>query len=71
MKLEYQIYVVTDDFGNKNAVVACDESERLMVSGMKNPDGESVHFDSEVYHIKNWCEDNGLEYREIAMVADV
>ena len=71
MKLNYKIYVAIDDSGEKCATVADDPYTVAQIYGLCRPDGEELYFESDVRHLKGWCEENGLEYREVFMEADV
>jgi len=71
MRFDYKLYVVTDDFGRKDAVVAGQECDGVQICGMKNPEGKDVYFESEAYHLQHWCGDNGLFYKEYPMWVEV
>jgi hypothetical protein len=71
MKFNYEIYVVTDSYNNKYAVVANEPADDVQISGMKNHLGERIYFESEAYHLNKWCEENGLNLNIIEMEVDV
>jgi hypothetical protein len=60
MKFEYAVYVVTDSFGNKTAVVSEEPCDCVHVCGMRGFNGQDIFFETEAYHLDKWCENNGL-----------
>jgi len=71
MKITYFIYVVNDSHGKKDATVANEPSDTIQICGMKDKKGEALYFESDAYHLKNWCDENGLEMDAIKMDAHV
>lgn len=54
-----------DSRGNKTAAVAEDSSSGVMVSGLYGRAGELLHFESDAYHLPNWCSEHDIELRVI------
>jgi len=71
MKIEYLIYTVTDSHGNKDATVCNESSDTIQICGMKNKDNGDTYFESDAYHLKNWCEENNFELNTLKMDAHV
>jgi hypothetical protein len=61
--VKVKIYLVKDSFNNKDACVVSDSCETVQVCGMKDKNGESLYFESDAYHLDNWCAENGLEIK--------
>lgn len=36
-------------------------ADTVQVCGLQNPQGYSIYFESELYHLPSWCEENGVE----------
>lgn len=60
-----KIYLMADSHGNRTSVVVADSSDSAMVSGLRGRENESLHFESEAYHLPNWCIENGIELRVV------
>ena len=71
MNIEYWIYVVADSHGNKDAVVANEPADTVQICGMRSKLGNPVHFESDAYHLEEWCKDEEFSYEAIKMDAEV
>jgi len=71
LKINYLIYVVTDNEGNKNAGVVNDNNDTVHLSGLKNRDGIAAGFEAKFYHLEYFCWIHGMEFRTISMDADI
>lgn len=59
-----------DSHGNKTSVTVEEGSDTAQVCGMLNKDGEKVYFESEAYHIYNFCDENNIELKIIEQKFD-
>ena len=71
MKIDYLIYCVTDKHGNQDAVVVNESSDTVQICGMKSTEYEVLHFEDSAYHLCSWCEEYGLELKEVKMSTEV
>jgi hypothetical protein len=62
VKVEYEIYIVTDSHGNSCSAVANESGDKIALWSLKKTNGEPVYFESEAYHLANFCEEHGLKY---------
>ena len=65
MKVNYITYLVRDSHGNEDFDVAREEGNTISICGMKTKVGDNLFFECEAYHLKQWCEEEGLEYKMI------
>lgn len=61
---DYMVYGVMDSHGNMWAGVSPEPADDVQVCGMKDKEGKDLHFESEAYHLQDWCKKNGLKYVE-------
>ena len=62
-EIHSRIYMVKDNFGNQD-YAACGEScDVIQIQGLKREDGTTPYFESDAYHLANWCESHGFQYR--------
>ena len=57
-------YLLRDAHGQAEAVVVTEPSDTVHVCGLKNTAGETLHFESDAYHLRKWAADNGMEFRK-------
>jgi len=65
MRLDYKIYVIEDTHGNKCGIATTDSSDIVMVYNIYDESKKILHFESDAYHLENWCKENRLIYKEI------
>lgn len=70
MRVKATIFLVQDMHGNKDYAVVGDTSDTVQINGMRDQDGMLLHFESEAYHLKSWCKENGISCREIVRQYD-
>jgi hypothetical protein len=61
LTVQFYVYVITDANGRREAVVANDPSDTVMVQAIRRQ-RELLTFESEAYHLKKWAEENGFTY---------
>lgn len=61
--VQYKIYVVKDSFKNIWSIVTDEDYNDVQICGMVRDDGEKLYFESEAYHIEQWCRENKLDLR--------
>ena len=71
MLFTYNIYVVEDVYGKKQAAVADDGSETVQICGMVNAEGECEYFESEAYHLPYWCTENNFKLTVIEKTEEI
>lgn len=64
-KVKTKIYLMEDSHGNRTAAVVEDSSSSAMVCGMHGRENELLHFESDAYHLPNWCSEHNIELRVI------
>lgn len=66
MKIEigFLVYAVWDGHDNFDSAVVDESCETIQITGMKSKNGDSLHFESDAYHLENWCNENNLEYQK-------
>jgi len=64
LKVSFVVYACRDSHGNYDAALCEDPSDTIQICLMKDKNGKGIYFESEAYHLENWCEENGLEYTE-------
>lgn len=58
---KYTAWLVRDTFGgSKSGVTQC-SNDTVFIDSLLNPQGYSLCFEAEFYHLERWCEENGLE----------
>ncbi len=62
-----KIYLIKDSHGNEVSATCQDSCDTIQINGISNKGGESIFFESEAYHLKEWCEDFELEYKCVDM----
>lgn len=62
MEIDYTIYLVRDTHGHQDYAVALDGADTIQICGMKDADSQPLYFESEVYHLSSWCNDNDLQF---------
>jgi hypothetical protein len=60
--IPFYVYATKDVHGNYDAAVCDDESDCIQICGMKDKDGNPIYFESDAYHLHDWCKENGLAY---------
>lgn len=70
MEITSRIYLVKDSHGNRAYAVAEDGSNTVQVCGMKNKENKDIYFESEAYHLHQFCRDNDIEIKTINRVED-
>lgn len=65
MNITTKIFLMLDSHGNRAAVVVEDSSTNAMVCGLHGRDNELLHFESDAYHLPNWCSEHNIELRVI------
>jgi len=63
VQVQYKIYVVKDSFKNTYSVVTDEDCNDVQICGMFRDDGEKLYFESEAYHLEQWCRENKLDLR--------
>jgi hypothetical protein len=63
--ITFKIYLFTDSSGKINYVVCEDSSSTVMVYGMRDQRGRTLHFEAEAYHLPIWCQENGIALKVI------
>lgn len=63
MKVNSIIYLVKDGFGQKSFASCEDSSDTIQICGLQNTGEESLYFESDAYHLSEWCGINGLQYK--------
>ena len=63
MKVYSKIYLVQDGFGQRAFASCEDSSDTIQICGLQNSGEETQHFESDAYHLKEWCEGNGFKYK--------
>lgn len=61
---EYIIYIGVDTFGGKWSTVAEESGVIVQIYGLKKADGAPALFESEAYHLANYCKENGIQLSE-------
>lgn len=64
MKIEFTAYLLWDNHGNKLGLVVNDNNDIVCVPGLRDDEGNLLHFESEAYHLKNWVKENKLNIAE-------
>ena len=63
MKVYSRIYLVEDGFGQR-ASASCEEScDTIQISGLQNSGEENQYFESDAYHLEEWCRVNEFKYK--------
>ena len=63
MKAYSRIYLVEDGFGQR-ASASCEEScDTIQISGLQNSGEENQYFESDAYHLEEWCRVNEFKYK--------
>lgn len=65
MKFTYVIYHMKDAFGKQAAAVAEEGCNDVQICGLRDKAGKEQYFESEAYHLQDWCNEHGIEYRSI------
>ena len=65
LKIEYYIYLVRDNRGNQRHAICEEDSETIQIAGLINKNGKEVYFEEDAYRLKDWCKQNGLQWRII------
>lgn len=68
--INYTILLFRDSQGNKQSAVVEEGFDKIQICGLKDANGNEVHFGSENYHAKNWCKENGIEMRQTSNYND-
>lgn len=63
MKVYSRIYLVKDGAGNISAASCEDDCDIIQICGLQNKALEDIIFESDAYHLKEWCRDYGFEYK--------
>jgi len=63
MKVYSKIYLVSDPFGTKEYATCQESSDIIQINSLKNSLGENKFFESDAYHLEDWCIENGFEYK--------
>jgi hypothetical protein len=61
MKIEFTIYIVTTPSGATAYDVCVDPAENITIS----IPGTEYEYEEEAHYLKDWCDENRLQYREI------
>lgn len=74
MKVCSIIYLVEDGFGQK-AFASCEESSDIIQIngfelGLQSGSKKTVYFESEAYHLEEWCRRNDLKYKCVEKIYD-
>lgn len=71
MKVNYEIYLFVDSWGNKTFKVIEDSTKDINLSGvLMNQKFELVSFDSEAYHLGTFCEENKITMKILSREED-
>lgn len=70
MKVYSRIYMVEDHFGTRRFASCEEPADIIQMTGLENREGKKVYFESEAYHLENWCEENDLKYKVVEKVYD-
>lgn len=65
------IYLVEDSFGNEDYAVCGCSSETIQICGMKDKAGGELYFESDAYHLINWCTENDLKFKYVEKVHEL
>ena len=63
MKAKPIIYKASDSFGNEDWAVVSDSSDCIQICGLKDCYGENTYFESDAYHLEEFCRQNGFTYQ--------
>jgi hypothetical protein len=63
MTVDVMIWAFRDWQGNEWVEVTGESSDVIQVTGLVNMEGNSVYFESEAYHVEQWCRENGIRFR--------
>jgi hypothetical protein len=63
MKVQSIIYLVEDAFGQRSFASCEDSCDTIQICGMQNSEGENKTFESDAYHLQEWCRVNGFKYK--------
>lgn len=63
MKVNCRIYLVEDEYGKRACATCEDTSDTIHIFGLLNNTGETPYFESEAYHLEDWCIANGFKYK--------
>lgn len=58
--IECIAWIVKDSQGETAVGVVNEAADTVHVCGMKTPSGDPVYFEAEFYHLREWCDVNGL-----------
>lgn len=70
MKVNIKFYLMIDSFGNKASVTIDEDCDIVLVNGLKLKNGENAYFESDAYHIPNWCNENNITWKYIKREID-
>jgi len=59
-KIDFHVFGVMDSHNNTWGGILEDLADSIQVYGIRNVDGELLHFESDGYHLYTWCKDNAL-----------
>tara|TARA_R110002012_G_scaffold200688_1_gene369714 strand:- start:1285 stop:1608 length:324 start_codon:yes stop_codon:yes gene_type:complete len=63
MKVYSRIYLVEDGFGQRTSA-SCEEGcDTIQICGLRNSGEEKQYFESDAYHLEEWCRVNGFKYK--------
>lgn len=61
--ITFYALVVEDSHGNWDTAICDDMSDSVHICGMKDSKGIPICFESDAYHLGNWCAEYGLKYK--------
>ena len=64
------IYLLRDSHGNRTSVVCEESTNTVEVGGMLNADGNLQFFNSDAYHLWDFCKENYIYLKEIIREED-
>jgi len=65
MEVKSKIYMMVDAYDNKAVAVSEDSTDSVCVHGLHGRNKELLHFESDAYHLPQWCSEHNIELRVI------
>jgi hypothetical protein len=63
MEVYSTIYLVEDGFGKKAFASSEDAFGTIQIVGLQNSGEKNVYFESDGYHLEEWCRINNFKYK--------
>jgi len=56
------VFGVQDTHGRTDYAVVSEPADSIQICGMYTAEGTACYFESEAYHLEDWCNTNGFEF---------